>query len=118
MKMQRMQYYLAALLLWFALTALCATPTFFLDGVLGFRGGAIGGGPIRLWVCNTLLFPMLPHGLAQAGVAFYSRADELGKWLLASVTLIPYVLAFIPLLLLVAPPIGRLRALYRHSLNS
>ena len=116
--MKRMPYYVAAFLLWFVLSALCASPTFLLDGTLGFRGGAVGRGPIRLWICNSLLFPMLPHGLAQIGADYFTHADTLGKWLLASATLIPYVLAFIPLLLLVAPPIGRLRTHYRHSLNS
>ena len=110
--MTRIQYYLAALLLWFALSSVCYFPT------IGFHGGYIGGGPVRLWVCNTLLFPMLPQGLARQGVAFYSRADDTGKWLLATLTLFPYVLAIIPLLLLVAPPIGRLRILFRHSLNT
>jgi hypothetical protein len=115
--MKRMQYYLAMFMLWFVLSALLAFPTLHLEkNLIGFGPATVGGGPIRQWVCNTLLLPMLPSGLAQQAAAFFKAASVLQEWVLTAITLLPYSAAFVPLLLLVAPAIGQIRKRYRQTL--
>lgn len=107
--MTRLHVYLAAALSWLALAALGAFPTFQL-----FRR-YYGGGPIREWVVNTLLLPAVPRPLAETARDAFNAGTPTTEWLLAVLTLVPYVLALVPVLFAIVHGAKRLRFALRDD---
>jgi hypothetical protein len=110
--MTRLYIYAFTVLMWIALAALCAFPT------LHTLGLTAGGGPVRQWIVNQLLAPMLPRPMADVAIASFNNGAVNTEWLLAVGTLIPYVAALVPILFGIAYVTHRVkRATYDPLLN-
>lgn len=73
---------------WIQVWPLLGTPLLIVAGLAGlptatFNGRVLGGGPIREWLLNHWLLPVLPHEAAAQLVAWFQSANGLQEWLIA-----------------------------------
>lgn len=63
---------------WLLIAGVAALPT------AAFGGRTLGGGPVREWLLNHWLLPVLPHDAAASLVAWFQQAGAAQEWLIAA----------------------------------
>lgn len=74
---------------WISIGWLLALPTVLVGAVaalptLRLHTHLVGGGPVRQWLLNHCVVPLLPHDAAVAAVAWFAQASYFGEWSLAA----------------------------------
>ena len=73
---------------WIQVWPILGIPTLMVAGIAalptaGFNGRVLGGGPIREWLLNRLMLPLLPQDAGLALVAWFQHANGVQEWLVA-----------------------------------
>ena len=74
------------------LSALAAIPT------LTFNGRMLGGGPVREWLLNQLVLPVLPADISFSLVQWFATASAFQEWAFAFAVAININALMLPLL--------------------
>jgi hypothetical protein len=104
--MARLHIFLGTALFWLALAIFCALPTFELFG------RHFGGGPIRQWIVNVFILPVMPLSLAEPIVLLFQQGPA-SEWAITALGLVPYTLALVPLLYAIVAGTAYLRPFLR-----
>ncbi len=88
---------------WFSAWPLAASPFFIISLVSAiptfvYKGGTLGGLPIREWILDHLLLPVLPAAIEDRILDWFSHASYLEEWLLVAFVAININAALLPLL--------------------
>ena len=76
-------------------SVLITVPTFNLKESL------FGGGPVREWLVNSLLLPVLPDGQHSIFSAWWLQASVTGEWLVSFLLVLNVNALFLPVIFLV-----------------
>lgn len=96
----------------FLASLLSALPTFALKGVL------LGGGPLRQWLINTFMLPVVPTEAGHDFVAWFAHASVVSEWFVSFFVALNVNAILLPALYLVGALIIRVQAwLARMDIN-
>lgn len=73
---------------WIQVWPILLLPTILIAGIAALptaalKGRDLGGGPIREWLLNHLLLPLIPQDAGRALVAWFQHASGVQEWLVA-----------------------------------
>ena len=73
---------------WIQVWPILGMPTIVVAGIAAlptaeFRSRILGGGPVREWLLNHLLLPLIPQDAGLALAAWFQHANGVQEWLVA-----------------------------------
>jgi len=73
---------------WIQVWPILGIPTLVVAGTAGlptaaFNGRILGGGPVREWLLNHLMLPLLPSETGYALMGWFQQASGIQEWLIA-----------------------------------
>ena len=90
----------------------CSIPTFVLKGTL------LGGGPVRQWIINYFLMPVVPASAGEGFVIWFNNANVTEEWFATFFVVLNLNAILLPVLFLVGKLIIRVNAwLARVDIN-
>lgn len=90
----------------------CSIPTFVLKGAL------VGGGPVRQWIINNFLMPVIPVNAGEGLVVWFNSASVIEEWFAAFFVVLNVNAILLPALFLAGKLIIRVNAwLARVDIN-